>query len=279
MSELIDSIIKTREATAGIFAKSLIDINGLSEIGIGEKILTEVKKNNDIFPEGWYSPPPKGVAILLDHEPFERLKFQTLREASAWPNGTSTFEKESVGMIFFSPVHRKTNMIGDIGFTLYRGENKEIKRHIKKSYYAILKIAEHAKVGMSFPDLHKFATNLLKKEFEIVGWTTTNLKAKPFINFGHTIPGSFERGFVFGKTFEEIKESIRTSRFFITEVENFKITETCAFTVETRLINLEKPQLPIVYFHFIVCFDKGKKIILENFDDIFKVVGMDYIYE
>jgi len=68
MSELIDAIIKTRETTADIFAKALVNINGLSEFEIGEKILAEVAKHNEMFPEGWYSPPPKGVAVLLDQK-------------------------------------------------------------------------------------------------------------------------------------------------------------------------------------------------------------------
>ena len=78
-------------------------------------------------------------------------------------------------------------------------------------------------------------------------------------------------------TFEEIKKTITQERVYIKEIVNFKIPETCAFTVESRLEDLNYPDLPSVYFHFIVCFDKGKKIILENFDQIFKAVGMDYM--
>ena len=277
MSDLIEAVKKTRELAADIFTKSLINLEGNSEIEIREKILSEVKNHSEIFTEGWYDPPPFGVAVLLDKKPYERLLFKSLRNSECWPNEISKFDKETVGMVYFSPVDCKTKMLGDIGLTIYRGNDQEIKEYIKKCYKSILSVAEHAKVGMKFSDLCIFADKLLKNKYKIVGWMTASPKSQKLMNFGHTIPGSFENNFVFGNAFEEIKESIRTKRLFINEIDNFEITKTCAFTVETRLLDPEKLYLPVVYFHFIVCFNKGKKEVLENFSEIFKTVGMDYM--
>ncbi len=96
------------------------------------------------------------------------------------------------------------------------------------------------------------------------------------MNLGHTIPGSYGK-INFGKSFEEIKSTITKERIYIKETTNFKIPETCAFTIESRLEDIHKPYLPSVYFHFVVCFDEGEKIILENFSKIFSAVGMDYM--
>lgn len=279
MSDLIDSIINTRETTAGIFAKSLANIDGLSEVEIAKKILAEVEKHKEIYPEGWYNPPAGGVGILFDHEPFKRLEYDSLRKPEYWPKEDSHFEKETVGLVYFSPIDRKTNMIGDIGFTLYVGDNSEIKQHIKNSYNAILEIAKYAEIGMRFPELCEYANNSFQDKFEMTRWATVNYNKDHNTNLGHTIPGSFENDFTFGNTFEEIKETIKTKRVAFVETENFEIPKTCAFTVETRLSDKNNPNLPTVYFHFIVCFDNGKKTILENFDKIFTVVGMDYMYE
>jgi hypothetical protein len=275
MSDLIDTIKETREITADIFAKSLVDVKGNSEVEIREKILLEIKNHSEIFSEGWYNPPSSGIAVLLDKRPFERLEYTSLRDSDFWPQKDLRFEEESIGMIFFSPVNRKTNMIGDIGFTLYTGNNKEIKKHIKKSYETIFQIAKNAQVSMTFSELCSFADNLLKDHFKIVKWVTRNSDPKG-MNFGHTIPGSYEK-INFGKSFEEVKNTITKGRIYIKETENFKIPETCAFTVESRLKDINKPHLPSVYFHFIVCFNKGKKTILENFSEIFKTVGMGYM--
>jgi hypothetical protein len=275
MSDLIDSVKKTREITSSIFVKSLTNIEGDSEIQIKEKILSEIKNHSEIYPEGWYSPPPSGISILLDKKPFERLKYDSLRKPEFWPKEDIRLEKESVGMIYASSVNCKTNMIGDIGFSFYRGDNDEIKKHIQKSYEAILEIAKHAEVGMTFSQLCSFADNLLKNNFKITKWITRYSDSEG-MNLGHTVPGSYER-INFGESFEEIKSIITKGRIYIKEIENFKIPETCAFTVESRLEDIKNPDLPSTFFHFIVTFDKGEKVILSNFENIFKIVNMDYI--
>ncbi len=276
MSDLINAIIETRKTTANIFVKSLVDLDGKSEIEIKEKILSEIRNHSELFPTGWYDPPPSGVCVLLAQKPFKRLQFDTLRKSEYWPNNNSLFKKETVGIIYFSPVDRKTKMIGDIGFTIYNGNNEEIKKHIKDCYNTI---AKHAEVGVKFSELCAFTEKLFHNKLKIIKWIT--LYSDPSrtndINLGHTVPGSFEKNFYFENTFKEIKETIRTNRVFINETGNFIIPETCAFTIEARMIDIKKEYFPGVYFHFIVCFDKGKKTILENFSKIFSTVGMDYM--
>src|SRR3990167_1390121 len=190
MLELIDAIIKTRETVSDIFVKSLVNLEGNSEVEIVKKILTEIKNHNEIFPEGWYSPPPAGVAVLLDQKPFERLKYDSLRNPDFWPKENLRLEKETVGLVFFSPIDRKTNMIGDIGFTLYRGDNQKIKSHLRKSYAAILEIAKYAEIGMKFSELCSFADQSFKNKFKITKWAPISSDPNQSINIGHTIPGS-----------------------------------------------------------------------------------------
>ena len=94
-----------------------------------------------------------------------------------------------------------------------------------------------------------------------------------------TIPGSFGNDLNFGNSFEEIRETIKNNRIYINQVENFQIKDTCAFTVEARLADINDRELPNIFFHFIVTFNKGEKKILENFENIFKIANMDYIYD
>ena len=277
MSELIDAISKTREITAEIFTKSLVDIDGNSEAKVKDKIRSEIKANIEILVDGWYNPPAHGIAVLFADTPFERLKYDSLRNPVYWSSQNFTFDKETVALIFFSPVHRKTKMIGDIGFTLYKGDNEKIRDHIRKSYNVILEIAKYAKVGMKFSELCTFASKLFYGKFKPTKWVTISSDPSQSINLGHTVPGSLGKNITFGNSFEEIKENIRTGRVHIINTENFEIPATCAFTVESRLEDLNNPDMPSVYFHFIVCFDEGKKTILENFNKIFNVVGMDYM--
>ncbi len=277
MSELIEAVIKTRELAADIFAKSLINVDGISEKGITEKILFEIKNHTEVFKEGWYSPPPGGVSVLLDQKPFKRLDFETIRLQSNWPNETHFSKKESVGILYSSLVDKNTGMIGDIAFTIYNGHDKEIKEHVKICFEIILKIAQKAKVGMKFSDLYDFGMELIeennKRKGGIKGTSALGINSV----FGHTIPGSNTGGLNTIGDFEGIKQTIAKNRIYIDSSEDFKIPDTCAFSVETKIGDFKKPELPTVFFHFIVCFDNGKKTILENFDEIFKVVGMDYM--
>jgi len=277
MSDLIDAVIRTRKIAEQIAIKSLEDIAGISEAGLRDKIISEVKNHTEIFSEGYYSPPPLGIGVIFNEKPFDRFKYDSLRNPDFWPKENSHFKQETVGMVYFSPVDRKTGMIGDIGFTFYLGDSEEIKQHIKNCYSAILDVAKHAEVGMTFSGLCSFASSHFANKFKMTKLTASNSDPNQSINLGHTIPGSFEKDFVFGDTFEKVKETITKNRVPFIDTENFEIPQTCAFTVESRLEDLNNPNLPSVYFHFIVCFNKGEKTILENFDEIFTAVGMDYM--
>ena len=108
-------------------------------------------------------------------------------------------------------------------------------------------------------------------------WVAISSDPNQTMNLGHTIPGTFNDGFLPGDSFEKTRESIRTKRIHLIDTENFEIPESCAFTVELRLEDANNPDLPSVYFQFIVCFRNGEKMILDNFIEIFHAVGMDYM--
>jgi|SRR3989344_4105275 len=277
MSDLIDAVIKTRKISAEIAAQSLLRIDNVSEIEINKSILSKMSECDDIFPEGWYAPPPGGISILFDEAPFERLQYDSLRNPAYWSNEKNIFKKESVGSVYFSPVDKKTRMMGDIGFTIYRGDSEEIKQHLKNVYSSILKIAEHAQVGMKFSDLCSFASNLFKNKLKPTRWVTISSDPNQSINLGHSITGSFESNLTFGDTFEEIRETLKNKRVALIDTENFEIPDTCAFIVESRLEDWNNSKLPSAYFQFIVCFDNGKKKILGCFEEIFNTVGMNYM--
>src|SRR3989338_2922440 len=114
MSDLIDAVIKTRKISAEIAAQSLLRIDGASEIEIHKLILSKMSEHSDIFPTGWYDPPPEGISILFDETPFKRLQYNSLRNPEYWSKEERKFTKETVGSIYFSPVDKKTGMMGDI---------------------------------------------------------------------------------------------------------------------------------------------------------------------
>ncbi|MBU2632481.1 hypothetical protein KKG52_02085 [Patescibacteria group bacterium] len=60
---------KTRKIAASALLKVLEEVlsskKPISEFEFGKKWLKELRKNKDIFPNGWYDPPPSGMAIIF----------------------------------------------------------------------------------------------------------------------------------------------------------------------------------------------------------------------
>ncbi|MEK7601365.1 MAG: M24 family metallopeptidase [Patescibacteria group bacterium] len=276
MKAELEAIVRTRATAAAITAEALQNIEGASEFEFAQRILAGVEGHRELFPGGWYDPPPRGVAVLFGDNEHRRTQFETLRVPEFWPNEKYRFQSESVGMIYFSPVDKATGMFGDIGFSVYRGKSNETKQHLEDCLKIVNAVAECAEVGMRFCDLYTEAQAMFRnKAHKHIAWMTTTHDLLK-INLGHTVPGSYSDDTPLGATFEETKESIRTRRIYINEAEQFVIPETCAFTVEARLVDAAETQ-PNVFFHVIVVFSDGKKTILTNFDDIFKALGMDYM--
>lgn len=276
MSDVIQAIEETRKTGADILAATVAGIYGKTEAVARDEILAGLGQRPGLFPKGWYDPPPGGVAVLSAEAPYERLQFETLRSEKYWPSEKVTIGTESVTMVYISPVDRRTGMLGDIGLTLYAGEDNMVREHIRSCRDLLVEAAEAIKVGMKFSDVWRASGELFEKKGQkMIGWMTTYHDPLK-INLGHTVPGSYGDGSVLGDTFESTREAIRSRRIYFNEQESFVIPETCAVTLEVRLTDKEK-KLPNTFFHVIVIFSKGERRVLTNFDDIFRASGMDYM--
>ena len=102
-------------------------------------------------------------------------------------------------------------------------------------------------------------------------------------NYGHTIP-STEHAW----TNDEVKSLnernwvsralvINKKRKFLNAFEKLFIRPGLGFTIESRAKQRNDKNIPTMYFHTIALFEKGKKEQLTGFDEIFKLVGMDYM--
>ena len=278
---LIKAIEDTRNIASSVVLKCLDSINGATEKEIRDKVLVELSKYDQIFPLGWYDPPYAGVAVLFGNKTYDRLKFESLRDPAYLANDSHIYNKESVGILYLSPVDRQTGIIGDFGLTIYNGNNETIRKHIRHCYDLLFEVANYANVGMSFSSLYDYAIKtFIDKGHKKIAWMSTTIweetgDNKRKINFGHTVPGSYG-DLNLGNSFDEIKESIRVNRLFIEDGENFMIPETCGFTLEFRLTD-EGGSMPNTHFHLMIVFENGERKILSNFNEIFIKMGMDYM--
>lgn len=276
MKEIIEKIVATRATAADIVAGVMSRAIGKSESELRDEVFEDIGSHTELFPDGWYDPPHGGVAVLCADDTFERLKFDSLRNPTFWPNDAHRYEEGSMGIIYLSPVDRSTCVLGDFGMTFYSGDDESVRAHIRNAYAAIRTISRIPQVGMPFSEIYKRGVRHLKESvLEITPWMRTH--ADPLgINVGHTVPGSYGDEKVSG-SFDEVREAIRSRRIFINAEESFTVPPTGAFTVEARVASRRSKSLPPVFFHFIVTFVDGERRVLEDFEKCFIAAKMPYI--
>lgn len=287
----LDICRKTRKWAAKTLVISLRKLlksgKSISEVDFRDSWLSELRKNPDIFPDGWYIPPPYGVTVLFSSEDdTARTNFESFRWEKYWPSQLSYFiRNKGILVAYASLVDRKTITIGDFGLTLYFGKNRSIKNHFRNILDSQKNIFDYAKIGMSFKEVYGLAEKIFKKMKLSNDWWL-NITDPSGRNIGHTIPGIFEgwskkETDLLNKTnidWQRKADIISKKRIFISPPEKFIIQPNSAFTIEHRLKSSKN--LPVIWFHTIAIFDKnGKKELLTDFDEIFALTNMNYMFK
>ncbi|MEK7092304.1 MAG: M24 family metallopeptidase [Patescibacteria group bacterium] len=183
---------------------------------------------------------------------------------------------------FAGPVEKKNNIIGDFGITIYFGKNKKIIDHLTICYQITKEVFSHAEAGMKLSDITKRCTRICGDNNLI---NTIESSTDPTgTNIGHTVP-STERGWTSEENeifkngpWGKVCKQISNRRIFLNESEQAILTKGMGITIEPRPRNKNDATIPMVSFHTIGLFyENGKKEQLTNFDDIFELVGMDYM--
>ncbi len=271
---------KTREGLSKTISSLLSKHDDIAEQEFATTLSAEIRNDADLQLEGWYAPPPYGIAALFsDQDNFDRLRFDTLRKEQYWPQQFKLL-KNSAGIIYASPIHKVSGTIGDFGITIYKGNDRNIQLHLAGCLRALEQSADLAKVGMEFRELHDFTQRLFKENglhnHRTVTWTDT-----VGTNLGHTVPWSYEeptaeeQRIIAGQSLNDLRNLISNKRINVNRNERFKIPANIAFTLEARLERLEDPAMPNTFFHLIITFKNGRKKIVSNFNGVFSVVGMN----
>ncbi|MFA6393535.1 MAG: hypothetical protein WCW25_01530 [Patescibacteria group bacterium] len=258
-----------------------------SEIEIRDMWLSELRKNNAILPDGWYSPPPNGIGVLIgtdnDREA-SRLNYKSMRPEEIWPRDDVRLNtKNGIIYAYASPVDRETGIIGDFGVTLYFGKKKEIINHLVLCYGIVRQVFEYVESGMTFSQIAEYMKVLigslgLNNEIE------ARTSPAPADDVGHTIP------FIMENITEEetvtlasgnqnkINKMISEKRIFVRAGEEQIVKKGMAFTIEPRPKVIGNPKIPMVSLHSICAFrENGKKELLTNFNQLFDLAGMSYM--
>jgi Xaa-Pro aminopeptidase len=174
-------------------------------------------------------------------------------------------------------------MIGDFGITLYFGTNSDIQSVLKQTLDIDIALYEKLRVGMSYSAIYEQCAALLKEAGSYNAIASLNDPAGT--NIGHTIPAAdsdwseAERRVFSSGDWPAICSLIGKKRLFINELEHTPIAATGAFTIEPRPLVNNRPDLPMVSLHTMVLWRKGQKQLVTFFERLFRLAGMDYMFD
>jgi hypothetical protein len=250
--------------------------------------LGELRKHQEIFPDGWYIPPPSGMVVLFANEKnLNRANWQSIRPKESWPKENIFLNKTTdLVQLYAGPVDKSSGMMGDFGITLYFGQNIKIINHLKSSLVAIKEIFEGLNEGMQLRDVSTFGHDTLMKRGIASNLVSTSDPSGT--NIGHTIPFTDEditpderniiRNLQASASWKLVSDLLSKRRKFLNDIETFQIKRGLALTLEPRPQSTTDISIPMVYFHTIAIFhEDGRKELLTGFDEIFKLTRMNYM--
>ena len=206
-----------------------------------------MKQETNIIADGWYNPPPRGMAVLFGN----RVSFNTLRDEKNWSNDTIMNWKEDLLYVYCSPIDKLSGMIGDMSLTLY-------------CYNAVQELFRELNQLENSAELFSCSEQIFAK-YQLKNCIISKTDDTP-LDLGHTFPKL--------ESLEE-KESLtqiekqKISKF-INAHSNWKFKEGMQFTIEPQLVSVEDASLPQISQHYLVKKEKNQFIIS---DDVRKILA------
>lgn len=231
----------------------------ISEIDFKNEWYNNLKKQNDIIADGWYNPPPKGMAVLFGN----RVSFDSLRNEKNWANNTTINWNKDLLYAYCSPIDKISGIIGDISLTLYFGKDEKIINHIKNCHNAVQEIFNNLNKFQNYQELFIGSEEIFAKH-KLKNCIISKTDDTP-LDLGHTFP-KLDNLQNKNSLTEEDKQKISKARMFINENSIWNFTEELQFTIEPQLISTENPELPQISQHYLVKKYKNEFIICQDID-------------
>jgi hypothetical protein len=294
MKEVLErqqACINARIAASAALLKSLkvLAAKGrFSEAQVRDSWVKAMGNDPELFPSGWYVPPPQGIGVLFGEATREsRHNYTSLRPTESWPREDLFFDEPHPLMYAYaSPVNKHTGIIGDFGITIYTAEDPDIQKHIQQCLQINRDIFEFIAVGKSFAEVYRYAHELFQSlDLSNRITSVTDLAA---VNIGHTVPAVdtgwnederkvLQRG---KADWNAAASLISKKRLFLNGIEQTTYQPGMAVTLEPRLVNLKKPHIPMASFHTIVLIHPdGSKELCTDFDALFAEMGMGFMLD
>ncbi|MBQ8994843.1 MAG: hypothetical protein IJ091_03425 [Oscillospiraceae bacterium] len=237
----------------------------ITEMSFRDVWLSNMEKEGDIIPDGWYCPPPRGTAVLGN----ERVKFDSLRNDYNW-SGETRIDWKGVLYAYASPVDLTDGRIGDISVTLYFGEDQKVVDHIRNCFEATVEVFERLGEASCAGDVFWISQEIFRNH-QLKSLVISRTDDMP-INLGHTFPALsvLPKEKVLS---EQERMEISTSRKFLNGSADWNFEDGLQFTVEPQLVSMVDESLPKITQHYLVKAAENDFIVCNDIDSLLKKYG------
>ncbi|MDD5587406.1 MAG: M24 family metallopeptidase [Alphaproteobacteria bacterium] len=240
---------------------------GITEKSFKEVWLGKLRQPGDVIAEGWYDPPPQGMAVLAGGvERPSRICFGSLRDPEFWPGNKVIDWNEGLLFVYCSPVHVATGIIGDLDMTLYFGNDPRIKEHFRLTHQAVEEVLNTLPKHRNFRELFLASQEIFRKYWLrncVVSHTDEVL-----LDLGHTFPSSPRSNGV--RLTKEQRDEISRARRFINNKAEWPFDDGIQFSIEPQLVSTEDPTLPQICYHYLVSLREGQFTACRDTDVLLK---------
>lgn len=246
-----------------ITLKQVMGESLITEIRFRDMWLEHMRQDTDISLDGWYSPPPSGIAVLFANEDKPgRISFRSLRDQKYWPTDRVIDWDTGLLYAYCSPVFIPKGLPGDFAVTLYFGKDPTIIAHFKNAYVATKEVIAAVTDCSNSSQLCRLSQSI----FENHGLhnTVVSVTDEAKLGIGHGLPTISPEFFCNGRAItDKIIDKLCRSRLFINNIANWALESAGQITLEPQLMSLNNPDLPQVSFHYIVSFKNSLQVLTE----------------
>jgi hypothetical protein len=253
--------------------EELLGVNGVTERRFRDEWLARLAEHPDVTLNGWYDPPPSGVAVLFATEDDPtRTQFSSLRPTKLWPGETALDSRRGILYAYCSPLSLSDGLAGDFQVTLYFGARSRVRdqfRHVIDATYTV--IAEIAPDTRSRPLFERSEEVFARRGLRSNVVSITD--AVP-VDLGHSLP-ALKRSPDAPRTLTaEEQDVVRRQRLFISAASDWLLADAGQVTIEPRLFLVADRSLPQVNVHYVVGVADGEVAVLNECDELHRQFGL-----
>lgn len=261
-----------RHLSSVAFNETLSDLLGhprVSEAHFRDSWLRRLHERCELTENGWYDPPPDGVAVLFARDDaVDRICFESLRLEQYWPSEVAMDWNRGLMYAYCSPVEMSTGLAGDFGITLYFGRDRALRRHFRAAFNAT-----HQVLGAIEPTTS--SRSLFDTSQRIFGETglentIASVTDSVPLDLGHSLPCYHRQAVASRRVSPEVREVMRRQRRFISGGADWPLATVNQVTIEPQLVSSRQRALPQISFHYVATFVDGRVDILNECDEVYR---------